>query len=175
MAPTLCVDEPDLLGIACIDPVAVTQQHRTWCMLLPQGAHHVRSHPRLEEREADLIVLAVHRPEVGDLHFPVRVAAGLDRGLVHGLDAAGANGVELCVVDGLEESYGLLAQLRQPGPADVNAAVRKPPVLTVKRLVVIELIPQEPGEEAHIRPATLDHPLRSRSGDNGLGVATLYH
>src|SRR5487761_845344 len=117
-------------------------------MLFSQGAHDVLSLPGGEEWEADLIKLAIHRPEVGDLHPPVRVAAGLDRGLIHGLHATGPDGVELRVVDGLEEAYRLLAKLRQPGPADIDAAVLESPVLTVKGLVVMKLIPQEPGQEA---------------------------
>ena len=58
-------------------------------MRLSQDAHDVLPLPRGEEREADLIVLTVNGPEIGDFHPSVRVAAGLDRGLIHGRMALG--------------------------------------------------------------------------------------
>ena len=51
------------------------------------------------EREAHLIELAVDRPEVAGVHLAVAGASGLDRRLVHGLDAARADRGVLRLVD----------------------------------------------------------------------------
>src|SRR5579883_3109117 len=48
-------------------------------------------------------------------------------------------------------------------------------MLTVKRLMVVEFVPQETGKEAHIRPAALDHPLWGGGGADRLCVAPLDH
>src|SRR5665213_3483808 len=43
--------------------------------------------------ETDLILLAVDRPEIRRFHLARPRASGLDRGLIHGLHAGGANRV----------------------------------------------------------------------------------
>jgi hypothetical protein len=83
---------------------------------------------RLEVREADLVELAVDRPEVGRLHLARARLAGLDRRLVHRDDAPGADRRQLGVVDRLEQLRCLLHELRQPGPAQVEARVDHQPL-----------------------------------------------
>jgi len=86
---------------------------------------------RLEMREAHFVVLAVDRPEVRRLHLACARAPGLDRRLVHCLDAAGFDGGELRLVDRLQQLRGLLHELRQPGAAQVEAGGHQALVLPV--------------------------------------------
>lgn len=91
-------------------------------------------------REANLVALAVDRPEIGLLHLAGARPAGLDRHLVHRLDTAGPYRLELRIADRFEQRHGRLHQLRQPGPADADALIVKPAVLAVQRQVVVELV-----------------------------------
>ena len=71
--------------------VAVREQHTAFDGIEPEHGFHMGVRTTCEEGEADFIAFAVDRPEVIALHLAWAGTAGLDRGLVHGLDARGAN------------------------------------------------------------------------------------
>jgi hypothetical protein len=80
-------------------------------------------------------VSALHRPEIGELHLAALLASGLDRGLIHRFHPVRSDRVELSVVDGLQQRDRLLAQLRQPGSADLNATVLDVRIASMKMLL----------------------------------------
>lgn len=123
--------------------------------------------------ETDLVMLAIDRPEVAALHLARAGPAGLDRGLVHRLDPAGADRVELGRKDGFEQRERRVGELREPRARDLDAVVPEPLVLAVQRLVVAELVGDESGHEAHVGAAALDDAGRRRRAVQRLGVAAL--
>src|SRR6202030_1654523 len=111
-------------------------------------------------------MLAVDRPEVAGLHLAVAGASGLDRRLVHGLDATRADRGQLGLVDRREQADESLSQLRQPRPADPDAGGTEALMLAVKRDVPREFIHQQPSAEADIRSAALQDPVRGRQSED---------
>jgi hypothetical protein len=59
-------------------------------------------------------------------------AAGFDRRLVHGIDAAAADRVELCSIDRLEKPNSSLDQLGEPGAAHPDPAVLQALMLPIQ-------------------------------------------
>ena len=165
----------DLLRVARVGLVAVADQHCLAGLLEPQRLLYVLVPARLEEREAHLVVLAIDRPEVRRVHLARPGAPGLDRRLVHRLDAAGADRRELRLVDGLEQLRALLHQLRQPWPAELEARRDQPLVLPVQRKLPRELVHQQPDDEAHIGAAALDDAQWCRRAVQRLRVVALDH
>ena len=173
--PALSVGDPGLGRVVGIGAVAVGEQHRALGWLEPQGLFDMLGPAAVEEREAHLVELAVHRPEVRPLHLARPHPPRLDRGLVHGLDAAVADRGELRRIDRLEQACPLVRDLGQPRPADRDASVAQALVLPVQRDVVGELVDQRRGHEAHLRPAGFDHAHRSGRAHDGLACAQLDH
>ena len=117
--------------------------------------------------------LAIDRPEVARLHFARAGTAGFDRGLVHGLDAAGTDRRELRLVDRREQRGRLRSQLREPGAADRDARVSQALMLAVQRQVPGELVEQQPDQETHVGATALEHPGGRRRAVDRLRVAAL--
>ena len=67
MRPALGMGDASLGRVVRIGAVAIGEQHRALAMVQPQGLFDVLRPAAFEEREAHLIVFAVHRPEVGAL------------------------------------------------------------------------------------------------------------
>jgi hypothetical protein len=76
-------------------------------------------------------------------------------------------------MDRLEQPNGTLHQLRKPHAAHLDAGIAQALVLSIQRQVVRELIDHHPGDEAHVRPAALDHPSGRRRARQRQGVAAL--
>jgi hypothetical protein len=127
------------------------------------------------ERETDLIELAIHGPEVARVHLAVTGPARLDRGLVHRLDAARADRVELRLVDRSKQADRGLRQLGEPLPAHPDAGGRQALMLAVERQVPGELVDQKPSGETHIRAAPLQYPLGCRQGEDLRGAPDFDH
>jgi len=95
--------EPALLRVAFVGPVAIGEQYRPLRGRVgAQGLRDVLAATTLVIGEADLVTLAIDGPEVAPLHLARAAAAGLDRGLVHGLDPALANRLQLRGIDRFE-------------------------------------------------------------------------
>jgi hypothetical protein len=171
--PALRVGEPGLAGIGFVGAIAIGEQHAAFDRAEPEHLLDIAVCAALEEGEADLVEFAIDRPEVAALHLARAGAAGLDRGLVHGLDAAGADRGQLGRVDRLEQRGGLRGQLGEPGAADRDAGVQEALVLAVQRQVPGELIKQQTDEEAHVGAAPVDHARRRRRAVERLRVAAL--
>src|SRR3954470_16210126 len=92
---------------------------------------HILPFTGWEIREAHLIVLPVHRPEVSEPHLAALLAASLDRGLVHRLHTTCSDRIELRVINGLQREDRLLTQLCQPRSADFDATVLEALVLSI--------------------------------------------
>jgi hypothetical protein len=88
MDPALSVGQSGLFRIALVSGVAVGQRHRSGSLGQAQCGADVVMTAREVEREAHLVELAVEPPEVAGIHLAVPGTAGLDRGLIHGLDPA---------------------------------------------------------------------------------------
>jgi hypothetical protein len=69
----------------------------------------------------------------------------------------------------------LLGDLRQPRPADGETGVGEALVLAIQRQVVGELVDQQAGDEAHVRPAAVDDGARRRRADERLAGPDLHH
>jgi hypothetical protein len=141
----------------------------------PERLFDVLVAARLKVREADFVELAVDRPEVCRLHLAAAGLASLDRGLIHRDDPPGPDRGQLRLVDGFEQSRGLLHELRQPGAAQVEARVDQALVLTVQRQMPAELVHQHAGDEADVGATALDDTGGRRRAMQGLGVAALDH
>jgi hypothetical protein len=128
-----------------------------------------------EEREADLVEFAIHRPEVGGLELARNPLTRLDRRLVHGLDARGANRGELGVVDRFEKSDPLLGDLREPRTTDGDPRIGQTLVLAIERQVVGKFVDQQAGDEAHVGPAAVDDAGRCTGTDEFCSLLQLDH
>ena len=106
------------------------------------------------------------------LHLTGTGAAGLDRGLVHDDEVRGANRGQLGFIDRLQEPDRLPRQLRKPRAAQPEVGIHEALVLTVQGQVVGELVDEQAREEAHVRPAALDHPRGGcRTAEGAVGPA----
>ncbi|OXC71784.1 hypothetical protein BSU04_45280 [Caballeronia sordidicola] len=124
-------------------------------------------------REANLVALAVDRPEIGGLHLARIRPTGLDRHFVHRLDTAGTYRIELCIVDRFEQRHARLHQLGQPRPADLDPGIIESAVLAVQRQVVVEFVDHHANDEADVGSAALDHADRGRRARERLRVFPL--
>ena len=130
---------------------------------------------RRREREHDLVVLAVDRPEVSLAHLPGLLHAGLDRRLVHRQDAALQNVRRLRRRHRRQQVDGAPRPVRQARPAHRDPRVRHPPVLAVQRQVVAELVDQHPRQQAHVRRRPLQHVRRRPRRQQHPRVPALHH
>jgi hypothetical protein len=89
--PTVGMNDAGLFCVRVVSAIAVRKQHATLDGIEPEHGFHVRVRTACEEGEANFIAFAVDRPEVTALHLARTGPAGLDRGLVHRLDARGTN------------------------------------------------------------------------------------
>ena len=164
--PALRVGQPGLLRVVRIGGIAIAEQNAALDRRQTERFFDVLDPATLEERETDLVQFAINRPEIRGLQLPRSGTPGLDRRLVHRLDARGADRGELRLVDGREQRNGLLPDLRQPRPADRDAAIGKTLVLAVERQVVGKLVDQQAGDEADVGATALDDTDRRRRADD---------
>jgi len=173
--PALRVGQPGLLRVVLIGGVAVGEQDTALDRRQAQRLLDMLYPATLEEGEADFVQFAIDRPEVRGLQFPRSGASGLDRRLVHGLDARGADRCELRIVDRFEQRDALLPDLGQPWPTDGDAAIGEALVLAIERQVVGKLVDQEAGNETDVGAAALNDSHRCGWADDDLRRLDLDH
>src|ERR1700722_6575896 len=132
VTPAQGVRDTDLLGVTVVRGKAVSQQHCAGIVCGTQCRTNVVSVSRGKERKADLVLPAVDGPEVPRLHLATAGSTGFDWRLIHRLDAAVADRVELCRIDRLEQPDPLLDQLCKPGAADADPAVPQALMLAIQ-------------------------------------------
>ena len=91
MRPALGVPDPGPGDVTGLGSVAVREQDTAFDRRQAESRFNVFGLATFEAQEADLIEFAIHRPEAGGLELARNPLTGLDRRLVHGLDARGAN------------------------------------------------------------------------------------
>ena len=101
----------------------------------------------------------------GDAHLALALAVGLDGGLVNGEHPAQQDIAQLRLEHRLEHTDGAKGEIGQGAAGEIDAVARQTLVLAVQRLVVEELLHQQPGDEAHIGDAA--RPQRARRGHRG--------
>ena len=169
------MNDAGLFCVRLIGAIAVREQYPPFDGIEPEQRFHVRVRTTCTEGEADFIVFAVDRPEVTALHRARAGPASLDRGLIHGLDARGANRCQLRFVDRIEQRAALCAQLRQPRPADPDAGVFQALMLPVERQMPGKLVEQQADDEAHVGAAAFDDANRRRRAMDRFALPELDH
>ncbi|EXI65328.1 MAG: hypothetical protein AW08_03247 [Candidatus Accumulibacter adjunctus] len=175
MRPALGMSDPGLRRVVGIGVVAIRQQHRPLGRRQPQRRLDVLDLAALEEGKTDLVAFPMDWPEIASLQLPGHALSGLDRRFIHCLDPGLANRRPLRLVDRLEQGRPLLGDRRQPRPAEGEARVGKALVLAIQRQVVGELVDQQAGNEAHVRPAAVDDVARRRRADERFAGLELHH
>ena len=171
--PALAMGNAGDLGIALIGGIAVGEQRAIFHHGHAQYLVHMFGAAGFAKGKADLVAFAIDRPEIALFHLALAVPSGLDRGLVHGLDAGIADRGELGFVDGFQQRGPLLRQLREPRAADGEAGIHQALMLAIEGKVIGELIEEQASNEADIGAAAFDHADRSCGRADGLGIEAL--
>ena len=159
-----------LRGVGRVPVVAVAEQRAAE---VAEKGMHVTVRARARVVEHHLVGIAVHRPQPPGAHLALRLATGLERGLVHRQYIARQYMGALRLGDRRQQVDGAARPVNQGGAAERDAGVEKTPMLAIDREMPAELVDQHRGEEAHVGARALQHVRRRRGGDNGLGVAAL--
>ena len=162
-----------LLGVARIGGIAVADQRAL--EVTAQGLLHVPARAAGRVGEHQLVVVAVQRPEPALFHFALARFAGLDGRLIHRQHPAAQYVVALGLDNGAQQLDGSFRQVRQRRPAERDAGVLQALVLTIQRQMVGELVHQQPGEQAHIGEAAIEHVRRRRARLGLLAVFVPQH
>jgi len=173
MSPTLRVRDPCLLRVMLIGAVAVALRDGAMRPLQAKRGLDVLGRPAGVVQKADLILFTDHGPEIRRFHLAWAGTSCLDRRFVHRDHTRASHRLQLGVEDRLDQRYRGRHQLREPGPADVDAGILQLDVLAVQRLVVRELVDDHAGDEADVGAATVQYPDRSRRTRQGLISAQL--